>query len=344
MAREPRDYALLVGVQHYPDYPRFNQLDGPIHDVDAVEAWLLDQATGGGLARESCRALRSKAAPATPILDEVEDELQRIFDSARDGGGRRLYVYFSGHGLASSVLGADLCLVRWSLERRNYALSSEDYKRLTGEVGLFTEIVWLLDCCRTTKVQARGRPPTLQGARPGAHAGNTRFFTAFATEYQSQAFEAERADQGADDPLVGEVRGYFTRALLEALRGGAARREGGVTASDLKDFLEFQTPRLAEVDGRHQQPVIANELAGGDHPAVFGLATRPQPTTTIEFGPERAGIIVLEGPLGELQRADASSGPWHLPLQAGALHLLVEERSGDQKPFRPQAEPGHVHF
>lgn len=335
MAREPRDYALLVGVKDYPYYPQFNNLTGPHDDVADVKKWLLNNETGGGLDPLHCEELLSTTV--APVQDHVDEKLDKIFSSvSASEPGRRLYVYFSGHGLASDVFGADLCLVRWSLKWRNAALSSHEYMKFLTDTGYFEEIVFWLDCCRTSKVRAKGMRPNLGVAT--ANGSGTSIFTGYATEYQNAAYEA---DEGLD-PIPGEAHGFFTRALLKALRGDAVSpNKSGVTATELRDYLYLEVPRLAKIAGKTQNPKISNEL----HPtATFGLATRSEQVTDISFSAMRSGIIELIGPEQELKRDDASTGPWSISLNTGALHVLKELTTGEELIFYPSDSVQNIIF
>ena len=335
MCREPNDYALLVGVQDYPNYPPFDTLTGPHRDVIAIRDWLLNNQTGGGLNPLHCKELLS--TNSTPLHEEVDAKLDEIFKSVnKSGGGRRLYVYFSGHGLASDIFGVDLCLVKWSLEWRRYALSSYEYKKLIGETGYFEEIVWWLDCCRTSKVRAKGMGSHLGVATPGGN--NTRFFTGFATEFRNAAYEAEQNII----PKPGQAQGFFTQALLRALEGEAVSPGNhGVTAHALHDYLYSEVPRLAKTEGKIQNPVIENGL---QPPATFGLATSQGLVTDITFSNTRNGIMVLNGPDDELKRDDANTGPWSISLKAGALHALEDSVTGETLSFRPSDNARNIIF
>ena len=146
---------------------------------------------GGGLPRANCKTILSQDYPACPprtshrpedveprlpIQTEIDKAFKAIRTQLGKGKGRRLYVYFSGHGLGRNTLGADLCMAQWSKDFwRNAALDSEDYQKKVIASGYFRELVFFLDCCRVREVNARGRgsefdwPMTGEGAegRPG---------------------------------------------------------------------------------------------------------------------------------------------------------------------------------
>jgi len=344
----PRDYAVVVGIDHYPD---FRCLRGATADARDFASWLLDPL-GGGLPPGNCKIILSadypgcppqtahgdeEVEPRRPVQDDIDRAFRAIFRQLDAGAvtGRRLYVYFSGHGLGRDALGADLCLAMWSTEFwRDAALDSQRYEKKLIASGYFDEVVFFLDCCRVREVNTHGQDALFNWPKPGARAGQVRRFVGFATEFQDVAREAALASA----PAEGEqpvVRGYFTRALLDALRGGAARPEGGVTASVLKTYLERETPLLAQRAGHPiQRPEVVNGLGSdqGKEP-VFGRYL-PGARYRIRFTPGRPGPVVFVGPdLRVLFRWQPAQGPVECPLSQG-LYALRDETSGDEKSLR----------
>lgn len=333
-----QDYALVVGIN---DYPRYKSLNGAIEDAHEIKRWLLNEPIGGALPAANLRMVTSIAnpPPARPIQQEIDEELQAIFDEARQKGGRRLYFYFSGHGFASKPSDVALCLASWSKTFRNLAISSLQYRDAIAEHGIFSEIVVLLDCCRTREVAAVGFPPTNPRPAAAQQAGQARFFIAHATELFQQSMEASVPGGNGEPPLV---RGHFTRALLAALWGGAAEKTGGVTPSALKSYVERETPLIAGEAGHSQKPVVSNEL---DDTVRLGSAV-PKLDVEIRLKPEHVGDIRLEGPtLNVVHVGPASSSPWELTLEGGR-HTLMHVDSGVSKaiPFRPSHERQRVEF
>jgi hypothetical protein len=115
------------------------------------------------------------------------------------------------------------------------------------------------------------------------------------------------------------VRGYFTRALLEGLRGAAAVNPCGVPASELKKYLERRTPELALADGIGQEPEINNGLPAKDEP-TFGTA-KPRPAS---LGPPGAPAqIPVEETLGAVPVV-----PLELVTAVTGTHVSVLDRKG----------------
>lgn len=293
--KNENDYALVVGIDHYPGY---ENLHGAVDDAKDMVRWLCAEPDGGGLPTENCKAVYSVPNPAHPIQDEIDDALLEILHAVGNNEpARRLYVYFSGHGMAPSKLVTGMCVANWSLDMRNRALNSQKYLDVLLTSGKFREVIMFLDCCRVRMVAAEGQGPANPNLVPGAKSPKSRSFLANATEFLNKAYEAAvSGPPGANPPAAGPtVRGYFTRALLEGLRGAAAVAPAGVPASELKKYLEWRTPELALKNGIEQEPEILNGLPSIQEP-VFGSAKPPG-------GPAGAGTplaptVPLPGTLG----------------------------------------------
>jgi hypothetical protein len=341
MPLHPNHYALVVGIDHYP---KFRSLKGARDDADRFAQWLRNEAAGGGLAAENVKVVLSEEDPARPIQDNIDEALEEILERTGSDKGGRLYIYFSGHGLAYRNVGADLCLAKWSMKRRNLALDSLDYLNLVAGSGNFREIAFFMDCCRVRIPNARGMPTTLGFARPEAEAAESRTFVAYATLFLNAAFEAATAPGSGHDDGIPGYHGHFTRALMAGLSGGAARPAGGVPASALKQYLEAETPRIAAEYGHNQTPEVINGFPSESEP-IFGSAL-PRVNLEIRFRENRTGMMVLEGPNTRVVRqGDAATGPWRLNL-GGGLHVLRDAGSGEEKVirFRPEEGVQHVDF
>lgn len=337
MSKNPDDYALVVGIN---DYPNYENLHGAIEDAQDFAKWLFEDSDGGGVPEREFQKVLSTPKPLRPIQEEIDDALIAMFQNLGRNRGRRFYLYFSGHGLGQSNLGADLCMPKWSKEyRRKAALDSMDYLKLILGSGKFDEVIFFLDCCRVRQIKASGLPSTLDFVRPGEIAGNGKYFIGYATEFQNSAYEAATAN-GSNGHVPTAVRGHFTRALMNALRGGASIASGGVPAQTLKEYLELYVPRIAAEHNHVQTPEVVNGLSAA-HGALFGSS---KPTRSINvkitFQARRAGTIVLEGPdLEEIERGEASTAPWRLHLERG-WHALRQLNTGETIQFRVESVQG----
>jgi hypothetical protein len=337
------DYALVVGVNHYvSDGGGFKPLTSAINDAEEVRRWLLDKKEGGRLPDENCRFVQSVEKTGKPVQLEIDEKIDEIFKlvKGKKKSARRLYFYFSGHGMASGSLQAFLCLPRWSNSWRCMALDSEAYWSSLMDSGRFREIICLFDCCRSYRPNIGGLPPSVGGGQPDEQAAKAELFLGFAAEFQQPAFE------NPDD------HGFFTRALLSGLRGGACNPTGGAPASRLKHFLESETIRLAEAAGKKQTPKVHNGFSSVVDP-VFGsalpLGAPPQPGSAVKKLPYEINVlnapnrtIVLVHPDNTELPWDGSPNPWRLSLGEG-LHLLEDKENGRVVRLTRDATQGVIH-
>jgi hypothetical protein len=340
MPQQPTHYALVIGINDYPEYgSRGRSLKGAVRDAERFNTWLQDTDRGGGLLPQNCQKIVSSGNPLAPLHADIDTALQRIWTASRRTGGDRFYFYFSGHGLSAQTDNVALCLANWSTDRRHAALSSRSYLEFLTQCTPFRELVIFLDCCRVRQGGVIGRTTELGCPVPVEGAGNKRSFVAYATEFEQAAFEAANALAGEDDE---EVRGHFTEALLAALWGAAAQPAGGVTAAALKEYLERNVQLVAKASNHNQIPQVPFDLPLG---AVFGSA-RPLANFEVRFSATRSGRITLEAPdLSIVREDDVTSGPWQLVLKPG-LYCLTEVATNETLNFRfrPTETSGNVTF
>jgi hypothetical protein len=218
------DFAIVIGIDHYP---AFRPLQGAVADATAFRDWLCDPG-GGGLAGHRIKLVTSSPTPS-PLQKHVDDALEQLIEDAdQNGGGRRLYFYFSGHGMAATnaIANVALLLADWSKKRARLGLSSQSYTNDLASYGLFEEVAVFLDCCRTESMPVVGMDCTLMPSVTTRKIA-TRNFVAYATEAGQSAFERP------DSELW---QGVFTRCLLGILK----RTQAGVLAEELKDLLESE--------------------------------------------------------------------------------------------------------
>jgi hypothetical protein len=344
------DYALVIGLNDYPSYGGANgrTLKGAIRDATDFADWLLDQNTGGGVPPANLKLVTSTPNPLAPDKQRIDAELLSIVQAARQHGGRRLYIYFSGHGHVSGDVYNEvaLCLPHWSADWRHAALSSSGYVNYVLKCSPFEEILVFFDCCRVKQVAALGENSGLDC--PLAVAQKRKVLWAYASEFLKPAFEGAASGNGAgtqDDPAE-EVRGHFTKALLAALKAGAARPQGGVSVRSLKSYLESNVERIARGAGHNQRPQVPLDMEDADQDAIVLGSAVPEANVVIQFSPGRHGTIELEAPNLEILKAgDAATGPWRVRLEKG-IYLLRELATGTEQTLRfvPAGEVVNVTF
>jgi len=331
-AKNVDDYAVVVGINEYPGY---RPLKGAVEDALDFAKWLCEEEYGGSIPVGNCKTVLSVKDPLAPLQDQIDVAFDSVFSAIPLGKqARRLYVYFSGHGMAESPLITDLCLASWAQKFPNRALDAQKYLDSLMAKGRFREIVMLLDCCRVRIVSAKGAAPGFSVVVPAPESSQARFFLANATEFLNPSYEA--ATPGASGSADAVVRGYFTRALMTALRGAAVSPRGGVRASSLKAYLDDNVAVLARADGWVQDSEVLNGLKGdpvfGSVPPQGGPPPSPPPQPPSGLGPP-IGFIPLSGPRG------AGKGvPLTLRDDLGAMHLTLFD-SEDKAIFRGRVTP-----
>ncbi|MCE8007508.1 caspase family protein [Aestuariivita sp.] len=353
---QPNDYALVIGVNDYPNHgSKGKNLKGAVPDAKRFAAWLTNTQVGGGLPPANCHLITSTTAPLSPVKDTVDSALEKIWDAAEEaGGGRRFYLFFAGHGQSITIgdvsdTDVALCLPQWSRRRLFDTLSSDNYCRTVKRCMPFQQVVAFLDCCRSRTVRAATQNSGLGCLTPSDIAEDVKGVIVYAAEDESQAFETATG-RGDEDEEQSEARGYFTTALLSALNGAAARDTGGAEWESLWDHLQAEVPRLAQKAGKTQSPRIKD--FGLPNDAVFGAAmpvaggAGASPNFTVHFSADRTGPVILLNDRAEPVRSgDPASGPWHVRLSY-ALHTLVDTGTGGVLPimFAPEMEGGDVTF
>jgi hypothetical protein len=163
-------------------------------------------------------------------------------------------------------------------------------------------------------------------------------FTAFAAEIGNAAYEANLAEEEATGQQPGP-RGHFTKALMEALRGGAAGPGRGVTAQRLEDHLKKRTVEIAAQHDHKQEARVRPDLGRGVN-MIFGDYP-PTSNVIIEFVPPRPAPMTLFDPFSEkIKSGTGDSGPWQLNLTAG-IYCLQE--GVNEKFFRVSGGTQVVH-
>lgn len=351
---EDRDYALVVGIDDYPRYgTQGRDLKGAIRDAKMFAEWLQDTENGGGLKKDHCRVITSEGDPMALSKDAIDDGLDEIWAmaSAHPQGGRRLYMFFSGHGQLVDSSGTEsygqaLCLPRWSYRRPNSAILTNSYGRTVQKCMPFEEIAVFLDCCRVSTIRVRADYTSLgcNQFQNGHHNIKKQIF--YAAEPMKRAFEDAQAPAGTDDEDGEIIHGHFTTALIDGLRRGSDRAGGGISAADLWEHLDYWVQKIADDAGHNQKPQTDPPVPYPD--MVFGKAKPADAGANFEirFHDWRQGPVQLLNADADLIReGDPADGPWPVQLQQ-ELYLLLDMSSQDQFSlhFRQEMEGSHVTF
>lgn len=357
---QPRDYALAVGVD---DYPRFGSngrdLQGAIRDAKLFAEWLQDTETGGGVPADHCKVITSDGNPMALNKDTIDDAMEDIWNSARDiGGGRRLYMFFSGHGQlvdTADFLSFEqtLCLPRWSYTRPHAAILTGSYRKAVQNCMPFEEVAVFLDCCRVSTIRVRADNTSLGCARPREGHDEVRMQVFFAAEPMKRAFEGGGGEAGDEDSEGEIVHGHFTSALIQGLKKGHARSGGGISAKELWEHLRYWVQKIAEDAGQTQRPRTDPPNPYDD--MIFGCAVPEEEEDApaaadanfeIRFSDWRQGPVqLIDSGADVVREGDPRDGSWPVTLSR-ELYLLVDTGSQDRYSlhFRPEMEGSHVTF
>src|SRR4051794_3859343 len=154
------DRAIIVGINLYPE---LGNLEGPENDVNAFYDWLVS-STGGDVPAQNIKCIRSSDyGPSFASVDVAEPTILRIQSAWRElyniaqanqerfYVGRRLYLYFAGHGFSPDDTQEDrtalLAANATRIETGSHVIGqymAEWFRR----AGIFDEVVLVMDCCR----------------------------------------------------------------------------------------------------------------------------------------------------------------------------------------------------
>jgi hypothetical protein len=326
---ESKDYAVVVGVNHYKN---LQPLEGPDKDANEFYQWALS-AEGANIPEGNCFLILSKADSKTPIQDDIDDCFGEIFNRlvASTNGGR-LFFYFSGHGLGITWDETALVLPKYSNIMRDYALSSTGYLDKIIEGGFFENIYFFLDCCRNRIPNIKGASPRFGNARPAAAAARCDSLVCYSTEFDNAAYEAAmttNADGTLDNTLV---RGLFTRALMSGLKGGAAAGTGTVTVQSLVEYIESYLPELAKSLNKKQVPRFDNKFGRSDKKIIDRTFVNTI-KTIIRFRVPGYEATLEDGDLKTVYTG-TTDADWNLDLLRGNYCLILKNNGESIKPIR----------
>lgn len=243
------DRAVVVGITRYPS---LTPLDGPENDAREFVKWLVDTAGGDVPADRITTILSSHfAEPHRPTTDDIDrvfgEIIQHAFDNGGGKGGRRLYLFFAGHGFTNPSVSEDTALLMANAARgmTGFHIPGRAYANWFRTAALFKEVVLLMDCCRELRQSAPQRPVPFE---PRPNPPQSHIFIGYATDLSMAARERP-------SPATGEVRGRFTEAVVAGLRRAVDAR-GRVTARSLKAFVFNQLQTESDLTGETQEPII----------------------------------------------------------------------------------------
>jgi hypothetical protein len=243
--------------------------------------------------------------------------------------GRRLYVFFSGHGIVAAKTGQPDFNEAMGLAANAERLLLQKHVALRAwaewfrVLGIFDEVFLFADCCRDLEDMVVPMPITAPGDwQPQRKAG--REFYAFSTKFAAKAWE-----QALGKPV--KVRGVLSYVVTEALRNPKLYNDKSeLTASVLEAHIYREVPKLSE----KQEPLIEYKHIPDAELIVAKWVAKEQQTVHIKFDPPAAGAIAdlfaggaMKAPL---QSYPIDGGVWVTELDANLLYK-VAIRGTDRK-------------
>jgi uncharacterized caspase-like protein len=320
------DYALVVGIDRYPA-PTLGSLKGAEADAKEFHRWVTDP--GGGdvpLANAAC-VVSSLYQPAPNVNDELPAKLQieNFFTLVADRAqanlktGRRLYMFFAGHGFAPT-LNKSAVLMANATDTMPHNIAPFLWADRLYLGGWFDEVLLFQDACRSRIDDVDLTPPFLK-LRTMRGEGNRGRFYAFAAKNQQLAQEKPDGN--------GQVHGVFSATLLEGLHGAARDPgTGEITTAQLKNYLQDNMrKRLSEADLRNDDIAKRPEVYDPDPfvivPGVPGARTVP--CFPIRVSLPRAGLDarIEDSSLAKVAAANPALQVWDVMLPRGLYRVVV---------------------
>jgi hypothetical protein len=311
--------------------------DVPVENVQFIQSQLIPE-------RLSLRAVPSSSPVQSPALGftaplaraenalpsswQVEIEFDKLETIATENAtasdtkspprrqvGRRLYLYFAGHGVGDSFRAAGLLAANATPVRVGHHIPATAWARLFLEDGYFQEVCLFMDCCREHLLERMKEPGWRRQAAPAADPPRSLF--AFATAHEGRA--RERPYPTPDG--VWRARGAFTMALIEGLEGAACERNGDVTAGSLADFMEQRLPHY--LAGTHSTAVALPQFVLDEHTPAFVLVrVDPVPRYPV-------ALPVPRSALGQEVRVFDDKGGLYVAVPAGEPNLSTAVPAGE---------------
>jgi hypothetical protein len=341
----PFHFALVVGISRYPGGYTF--LRGPVNDAWAFAKWAMSPS-GGGVPKENMglcvtpaggEMTLENARPTKEVIDaklwSLRARAQTAYralpeeERAQAREASRLYIYVAGHGIMpGGGVAALLDALAQPDRRTNLELSR--YGSWFERDGAFAEVCIFADCCRNFELLAEPRGPDFDnpaqlGARVFALVG-----------YATTAGELAREETERYEPEVppDQRRGYFSRALIDGLKGKATNPDTGyVTDTSLAVYVSDEVKKHTKNRPAHQRQTIQMPV-DLSHCMTFGPKRRVQPRrVVIRFPPGFGGDVDLIAPDRTKSRWRASDGTWIVWAYTGLWMVQHADTAGDTTGF-----------
>ncbi|MEK6334623.1 MAG: tetratricopeptide repeat protein [Acidobacteriota bacterium] len=237
----PKRWALVIGVDKYID-PQISPLKGSDNDARMIADALVRYA---GFPQDQVILLATnQPVERQPTRVNILRRLSNLSTAVPKDG--LLLVSFAGHGMERGgqafLLPADAQISDQISFLEETAISMNRVKSWIKETGV-GQVLLLLDACRNDPGGRADAPNPLSNAYTNAFNFDVRnrevqaFATMYATGIGQRAYEYTEKKQG-----------YFSWAVVEGLKGGAANDRGEVTLSQLVKYVQETVPKRITID------------------------------------------------------------------------------------------------
>ena len=318
-------YAVVIGINLY--HPRFKNLTAAHNDAQDFFQWVTS-ATGGGVRPETNAKLvlaelptNPTAQQAQPTREAIHNALEKFKDLASKTSPvnwpkTRLYVYTAGHGIAPAPNDAALLAADADEHHLTRHISCTSILEFFARVQVFREVVLFADCCRSSPRNDIQRMP-VDWNDDSIDNGGARRFLACGAMFNRKAYE----DLKSPPDLR---RGYFTKALMDGLKGGAAYGPGEtITVAGLKSFIREHMRRATPPNSPAPLEPDFIDLSGDEITfGASGVTKGPERyRVIIEVRSVQVSLISIE-PIGEVHPSSSDPAVFECSLPIGVYEVV----------------------
>lgn len=328
-------FAVVVGINRYPAIRDLKFAKG---DAEEFAKWL-EEPNGGALPNDNIARViaelpdgipREEALPTRKevikALRKFRDQVEaHIKENPEDWDQTRLYFYVSGHGIAPDPRDAALLMADSGPEDYGENLACSLLLDYMLRNQPFHEVIVFADCCRerVSGAPLGGLPWTLTERNNG----QVLKVIGCATYFGDLAYEPSEEEAKEPDSL----RGYFTRALLEGLRGNAPCNDDGYI--DSNTLGQYVVRRVGELTSHRPNKQVPTMESDAGNPIIFGTRLKDDPQKVVEhqaqlkFVTQYQGIVVLSNLKDIEKKHNTADGDWTVKLPNGLYRVTPENKA-----------------
>jgi uncharacterized caspase-like protein len=320
------DYALVVGIDRYRA-PALGSLKGAEADAQEFYRWVTDPAGGDVPSANAACVVSSLYQPAPNVDDELpaKQQIEKFFTLVANRAqanlktGRRLYMFFAGHGFAPTLDKSAVYMAN-ATDTMPHNIAPFLWADRLYLGGWFDEVLLFQDACRDRLPDVDLTPPFFR-PRTMRGEGNRGRFYAFAAKNQQLAQEKRDGN--------GQVHGVFSATLMEGLRGAARDPgTGAITTAQLKNYLQDNMrKRLSEAELAKDDIAKRPEVFDPDPfiivPGVPGARTVPCFPVRVSLPRTGLDARIEDGSFAKVAAENPAPQVWDLTLPRGLYRVVV---------------------